>query len=123
MVEKIPVSSCWLSTLSVPFFYSFEQTPPGHIPCFLSLKMVMATAAKKAASRRRTSAKKATTKLSSTKGSTTKKGATKKNKLGVKNLLVNNINAHKKKGDSKSRKKVHGQQGILRKDGTKLGEG
>ena len=30
---------------------------------------------------------------------------TKKNKLGVKNSLVNNINAHKKKGDSKPKKK------------------
>ena len=29
----------------------------------------------------------------------------KKNKLGVKNSLVNNINAHKKKGDSKPKKK------------------
>lgn len=75
----------------------------------------MATATKKAASKRRTGAKKVTTKRSSTKRSTTKKGATKKsaakkgatrkNKLGVKNSLVNNINAHKKKGDSKSRKK------------------
>ena len=34
-----------------------------------------------------------------------KSGTTKKNKLGVKNSLVNNINAHKKKGDSKSKKK------------------
>ncbi|CAN5590981.1 hypothetical protein BH10BAC2_BH10BAC2_20870 [soil metagenome] len=35
----------------------------------------------------------------------TKKKGTKKNKLGVKNSLVNNINARKKKGISKSRKK------------------
>ena len=34
-----------------------------------------------------------------------KKSATKKNKLGVKNSLVNNINARKKKGISRSRKK------------------
>lgn len=74
----------------------------------------MATATKKAASKRKTSAKKSTAKRGSTKRSTakkaaakstTKKGAAKKNKLGVKNSLVNNINAHKKKGDSKSRKK------------------
>lgn len=34
-----------------------------------------------------------------------KKAAARKNKLGVKNSLVNNINAHKKKGDSKPKKK------------------
>jgi len=34
-----------------------------------------------------------------------KKSATKKNKLGVKNSLVNNINAKKKKGTSRSKKK------------------
>jgi hypothetical protein len=33
-----------------------------------------------------------------------KKGAAKKNKLGVKNSLVNNINAKKKKGTSRSKK-------------------
>jgi hypothetical protein len=33
----------------------------------------------------------------------TEKGTTKKNKLGVKNSLVNNINAKKKKGTSKSK--------------------
>ncbi|TWV95678.1 hypothetical protein [Chitinophaga pinensis] len=33
-----------------------------------------------------------------------KKGSTKKNKLGVKNSLVNNINARKKRGHSRSRK-------------------
>ena len=35
---------------------------------------------------------------------TTKKATTKKNKLGVKNSLVNNINAKKKKGTSRSKK-------------------
>ncbi len=40
-----------------------------------------------------------------TKKTASKKGNSKKNKLGVKNSLVNNINAHKKKGDSKSKKK------------------
>lgn len=34
-----------------------------------------------------------------------KKGSRKKNKLGVKNSLVNNINARKKKGVSRTRKK------------------
>lgn len=34
-----------------------------------------------------------------------KKGTAKKNKLGVKNSLVNNINARKKKGISRSKKK------------------
>ena len=34
-----------------------------------------------------------------------KTAATKKNKLGVKNSLVNNINARKKKGASRSKKK------------------
>jgi hypothetical protein len=59
----------------------------------------MATATKKGAVK-----KKAATKRSASKKGTSK-GNTKKNKLGVKNSLVNNINAHKKKGDSKSRKK------------------
>lgn len=34
-----------------------------------------------------------------------KKGSRKKNKLGVKNSLVNNINARKRKGTSRSKKK------------------
>lgn len=34
-----------------------------------------------------------------------KKQSSKKNKLGVKNSLVNNINARKKKGKSRSKKK------------------
>lgn len=34
-----------------------------------------------------------------------KKRSTKKNKLGVKNSLVNNINARKRKGISRSKKK------------------
>lgn len=40
-----------------------------------------------------------------TKKTAAKKGATKKNKLGVKNSLVNNINAKKKSGTSKAKKK------------------
>ena len=39
------------------------------------------------------------------KKTTKKRGSTKKNKLGVKNSLVNNINARKKKGKSRSKKK------------------
>lgn len=34
-----------------------------------------------------------------------KKGSSKKNKLGVKNSLVNNINARKRRGISRSKKK------------------
>jgi hypothetical protein len=50
-------------------------------------------------------AKAARKKAAPKKKSAAKKGSTKKNKLGVKNSLVNNINARKKKGASKSRKK------------------
>lgn len=53
------------------------------------------TKAGKGTAKRRTAAKK----------TTAKKAAGKKNKLGVKNSLVNNINAHKKKGDSHNKKK------------------
>lgn len=48
----------------------------------------MAKAARKKAAKKKTAAK-----------------GTKKNKLGVKNSLVNNINARKKKGTSRSKKK------------------
>lgn len=41
----------------------------------------------------------------SAKKKTAKKGTSKKNKLGVENSLVNNINARKKKGTSRSKKK------------------
>ena len=41
----------------------------------------------------------------SVKKKTAKNGSAKKNKLGVKNSLVNNINARKKKGTSRSKKK------------------
>ncbi|HEU4904436.1 MAG TPA: hypothetical protein VFT06_16635, partial [Flavisolibacter sp.] len=50
------------------------------------------------------STKRSTAKKGAAKKNAAKKGATKKNKLGVKNSLVNNINAHRKKGDSKGRK-------------------
>jgi hypothetical protein len=48
--------------------------------------------------------KKAAKKKAAKKG-IAKKGGAKKNKLGVKNSLVNNINAKKKKGTSKTKKK------------------
>jgi len=63
-------------------------------------KKCMATATKK-----RTASKKSGSKKTVSKKPATKKRSTKKNKLGVKNSLVNNINAHKKKGDSKPRRK------------------
>jgi hypothetical protein len=66
------------------------------------------SASKKAASKKATAktsaTKKAPAKKSASKKSTFKKASTKKNKLGVKNSLVNNINKHKKKGDSKIKK-------------------
>jgi hypothetical protein len=62
------------------------------------------TASKKAAAKKGT-AKKGATKKTASKKSASKKGSTKKNKLGVKNSLVNNINAHKKRGDSNGKKK------------------
>jgi hypothetical protein len=50
-------------------------------------------------------AKKTTTRKAAPKKAASKKGTTKKNKLGVKNSLVNNINAKKKSGASKPAKK------------------
>lgn len=50
-------------------------------------------------------AKKAAAKKVAPKKAAAKKSSGKKNKLGVKNSLVNNINAHKEKGDSKPKKK------------------
>lgn len=46
----------------------------------------------------------ATKKTGRKKRSATKKRSTRKNKLGVKNSLVNNINARKKRGHSRSKK-------------------
>ena len=48
---------------------------------------------------------KATKKKAAPKKAAAKKGPSRKNKLGVKNSLVNNINAKKKKGASRSKKK------------------
>jgi hypothetical protein len=64
-------------------------------------------AAKKAAAKKTSAkgtAKKAAPKKAAAKAATKKAGAKKTNKLGVKNSLVNNINAKKKKGTSKSKK-------------------
>ena len=55
------------------------------------------------ATKRRTAAKRTGVKKTSAKKSSTKKGRAKKNKLGVKNSLVNNINAKRKKGDANSK--------------------
>ena len=73
----------------------------------------MAKASKKAAPKR-TAAKKTIKKIApkktaakkvSSKKAAPKKGTAQKNKNGVKNSLVNNINAKKKKGTSKPRSK------------------
>lgn len=61
-------------------------------------------AAAKKGTARKSPAKKAATKKTAANKTAGKKGSPKKNKLGVKNSLVNNINAHKKRGDSKSSK-------------------
>ena len=51
-----------------------------------------------------TDKKKATKKSVTKKAATKKSSSTKKNKLGVKNSLVNNINARKTKGISRKKK-------------------
>lgn len=63
---------------------------------------VKKVAAKKTAPKKKAAAKK---KAAPKKAAPRKKPAGKKNKLGVKNSLVNNINAHKKNGNSKPKKK------------------
>jgi hypothetical protein len=52
-----------------------------------------------------------------------KKKATpaKKNKLGVKNSLVNNINAKKKKGTSKTKKEIYRYRKSLTKKWKRIG--
>jgi hypothetical protein len=63
-------------------------------------RMIMATAVKKKATTKKSALKKP-------KKATTKKSAgTTKNKLGVKNSLVNNINARKKKGITRKKKET-----------------
>ncbi|WP_207514317.1 hypothetical protein [Longitalea luteola] len=65
--------------------------------------------AKKATKKRGRPAKRATKKVAAKKRAGKKKGAkksaAKKNRLGVKNSLVNNINARKKKGTSRPKSK------------------
>jgi len=67
------------------------------------------TAAKKTASKKsapkKGAAKKAAPKKAAAKKASPKKSGGKTNKLGVKNSLVNNINAKKKKGTSKPKSK------------------
>ena len=63
----------------------------------------MATAKKSPG--RKKPAKKTTPRKAAKKKTARKKAAKKTNKLGVKNSLVNNINARKKKGASRSKKK------------------
>ena len=75
-----------------------------------SMAPVKKTAGKKSTAAKKTGTTKTARKKSATKKTTKKKVATqktaaKKNKLGVKNSLVNNINAKKKKGTSRPRKK------------------
>ncbi len=60
-------------------------------------------AAKKASLRKKAAKKSTNRKVAGKKGA--KKAATKKNKLGVKNSLVNNINARKKKGTARPQSK------------------
>ncbi|WP_205510182.1 hypothetical protein [Longitalea arenae] len=62
-------------------------------------------AARKKARPAKKTAKKATVKKSAGKKKAAKKSAAKKNTLGVKNSLVNNINARKKKGTSRPKNK------------------
>ena len=65
-----------------------------------------ATPMKKKAVPKKAPAKKAPAKKAAPKKIAAKKSSpAKKNKLGVKNSLVNNINAHKKAGNSKPKKK------------------
>lgn len=82
----------------------------------------MATATKKKSAPRKSSRKKTATKKGAAKKSSSKKSSTKKNKLGVKNSLVNNINAHKQRGDSKSKKKSTVEKKQYKKMKTKWGK-
>ena len=51
-----------------------------------------------------------------------KKTTAKKNKLGVKNSLVNNINARKKKGKSRPKKKINCFEEVVWGNEEKLGK-
>lgn len=61
-------------------------------------------AAPKKAAAKKSAPKKSAAKKAAPKKAAAKKSPAKKNKLGVKNSLVNNINAKKEKGTSKSKK-------------------
>lgn len=63
------------------------------------------TAKKKAAPVKKTARKKTSSKKTAPKKASKKPAPKKKNKLGVKNSLVNNINARKKKGVSRNKSK------------------
>jgi uncharacterized membrane protein len=117
VVGEIQVINFPCSTKPFTFAFLFNKPDLGML-LVASPKKAMATAAKKSVSKKSTSkrsttkkagtkrsaAKKPSAKRSTAKKASSKKGTTKKNKLGVKNALVNNINAHKKKGDSHSKK-------------------
>jgi len=68
-------------------------------------KVVAKTVASKKAFAKKVAGKKITAKKAASKKTAANKAAPKKNKLGVKNSLVNNINAKKKKGTSKPKAK------------------
>ncbi len=95
-----------------------KQVDKAHhlIECSLNLTMATSkkTAPKKKAASSKTPAKKSGAKKSAPKKAPAKKAAPKKvakksagktNKLGVKNSLVNNINARKEKGNTRPKKK------------------
>ncbi|MBC8033840.1 MAG: hypothetical protein H7Y03_06820 [Chitinophagaceae bacterium] len=68
-------------------------------------KSTSKAASKKVAPKKAASKKAASKKQAPAKKAAPKKGTAAKNKLGVKNSLVNNINARKKKGISKPKEK------------------
>jgi hypothetical protein len=103
--ECLSVFICSTSLTTLP--RPLQQIPSG-IFIVAIVKKDMAKAARKKAAPKKTSTKKKTAvkkKAAPKKKSAGEKGSTKKNKLGVKNSLVNNINAKKKKGASKTKKK------------------
>ncbi len=104
MAEGINVLQ--VNYLTCIFFYSLQLSDSFIV--YIENYMAKAASPKKATSKKaasKKSATKSTAKKSVAKKSAPKKGSTKKNKLGVKNSLVNNINAKKEKGASKSPKR------------------
>jgi hypothetical protein len=108
MVDAVQIACANLFNCFHFLVFYFKHAFSGMFLVFYLKKMATATkkkaAAKKSATKK-SAAKKGASKRSASKKSAAKKGSTKRNKLGVKNSLVNNINAHKKRGDSKSKKK------------------